>query len=34
MKDAKGLNDLKKVSDALVKGPTHQIIDPLKKGKK
>lgn len=34
LKNEKGLHKLHEVSEALVKGPTHQIIDPLRKGKK
>jgi hypothetical protein len=33
-KDDKGLHQLHEMSEALQKGPAHQILDPLKKGKK
>lgn len=30
----KDMNKVHEISEALVKGPAHQVIDPLKKGKK
>jgi hypothetical protein len=34
LKNEKSLHKLHEVSEALVKGPAHQVIDPFKKGKK